>query len=108
VRYVPLTDYAALVTAYRRGDLVMIFFGGLTGVQARQQVPGSVTLAQRDVDERFRSAFIASTASGLPPVWLEWARIPSEGPAASRAPTSVSSPSPTTRSADAATAGNGS
>ncbi len=68
VRYVPLTDYAASVTAYRRGDLDMVFFGGLTGVQARQQVPGSVTLAQRDVDERFRSVFIASTASGLPPV----------------------------------------
>lgn len=68
VRYVPLTDYAASVTAYRRGDLDMVFFGGLTGVQARQQVPGSVALAQRDVDERFRSVFIATTASGLAPV----------------------------------------
>jgi phosphonate transport system substrate-binding protein len=68
VRYVPLTDYAASVTAYRRGDLDMVFFGGLTGVQARQQVPGSVPLAQRDVDERFRSVFIATTASGIAPV----------------------------------------
>ncbi|MDD7941039.1 putative selenate ABC transporter substrate-binding protein [Actinomycetospora lutea] len=67
VRYVPLTDYAASVTSYRRGDLDMVFFGGLTGVQARQQVPGSVPLAQRDVDERFRSVFIATTASGLAP-----------------------------------------
>jgi len=68
VRYVPLTDYAASVTAYRRGDLDMVFFGGLTGVQARTQVPGSVPLAQRDVDERFRSVFIATTASGIAPV----------------------------------------
>jgi phosphonate transport system substrate-binding protein len=68
VRYVPLTDYSASVTAYRRGDLDMVFFGGLTGVQAREQVPGSVPLAQRDVDERFTSVFIATTASGIAPV----------------------------------------
>lgn len=68
VRYVPLTDYAASVTAYRRGDLDMVFFGGLTGVQARAQVPGSVPVAQRDVDEKFRSVFIATTASGIAPI----------------------------------------
>ncbi|HVL84169.1 MAG TPA: putative selenate ABC transporter substrate-binding protein [Pseudonocardia sp.] len=68
VRYVPVTDYTASVTAFRRGDLDAVFFGGLTGVQARLQVPGAVTLAQRDVDERFRSVFVANTASGLAPV----------------------------------------
>jgi phosphonate transport system substrate-binding protein len=68
VRYVPLTDYAASVTAYRRGDLDMVFFGGLTGVQAREQVEGSVPLAQRNIDERFRSVFIATPSSGIGPI----------------------------------------
>lgn len=68
VRYQPVTDYTAAVTAFRRGDLDAVFFGGLTGVQARLQLPGSVTLAQRDVDENFRSVFIANTAAGLAPV----------------------------------------
>jgi phosphonate transport system substrate-binding protein len=68
VRYVPVTDYTATVTAFRRGDLDLAFFGGLTGVQARLQVPGAIPLAQRDIDERFRSVFIASADSGLRPV----------------------------------------
>jgi phosphonate transport system substrate-binding protein len=68
VRYVPVTDYTAAVTAFRRGDLDAVFFGGLTGVQARGQVPGSVVLAQRDIDERFRSVFVANAAAGLAPV----------------------------------------
>ena len=67
VRYAPVTDYTASVTAFRRGDLDMVFFGGLTGVQARQQLPDAVYVAQRDVDERFRSVFVASTASGIAP-----------------------------------------
>lgn len=32
VRYVPVTDYTASVTAFKRGDLQLVFFGGLTGV----------------------------------------------------------------------------
>ena len=46
VRYVPVIDYAAAVTGFRRGDLDLVWFGGLTGVQARLQTPGAV-LAQR-------------------------------------------------------------
>src|SRR5688500_7231981 len=46
VRYVPVTDYAASVTGFRRGDLDLVFFGGLTGVQARLQVPGAKIVAQ--------------------------------------------------------------
>lgn len=65
VRYQPVTDYTASITAYRRGDLDAVFFGGLSGVQARLQVPGSVTLAQRDIDESFRSVFIAGAGSGV-------------------------------------------
>lgn len=67
VRYVPVTDYTAAVTSFRRGDLQLVFFGGLTGVQARNQVPGSIPLAQRDIDPNFRSVFIANTATDIEP-----------------------------------------
>ena len=65
VKYVPVTDYTAAVTAFRRGDLHLVFFGGLTGVQARLQVPGAVPIAQRDIDQNFHSVFIAAADSGV-------------------------------------------
>ncbi|MFP5283164.1 MAG: putative selenate ABC transporter substrate-binding protein, partial [Actinomycetes bacterium] len=68
VRYVPVTDYPAAVSLFRTGDLQLVWFGGLTGVQARLQTPGAVPLVQRDVDRAFHSLFIASTSSGLRPV----------------------------------------
>lgn len=68
VRYVPVTDYTASVAAFRRGDLDMVFFGGLTGVQARLQVPGAIPIAQRDIDERFRTVFVANTGTDLEPI----------------------------------------
>lgn len=67
VVYQPVTDYTASVTSFRRGDVDATFFGGLSGVQARQFVPGSVLLAQRDIDESFSSVFIAGTAAGVAP-----------------------------------------
>jgi len=68
VKYVPVTDYTAAVTAFRTGDLDLVWFGGLTGVQARLQKPGAQVLAQRDIDASFHSIFIASTRSGLKPI----------------------------------------
>lgn len=69
VRYMPVIDYTAAVTGFRRGDLDLVWFGGLTGVQARLQSPGALVLAQRDVDARFRSVFIANRKAlqGLTP-----------------------------------------
>lgn len=67
VRYVPVTSYTAAVTSFRRGDLQLVFFGGLTGVQARNQVPGAKPLAQRDIDREFHSVFIANTATDIKP-----------------------------------------
>lgn len=67
VEYKPVTDYAASVTAFRVGDLDMVWFGGLTGVQARLQVDGAEALVQRALDEEFHSVFIANTDSGLTP-----------------------------------------
>lgn len=65
VEYVPLTDYAAAVSLFKTGDLDMVFFGGLTGVQARLRTPGAVLLAQRDIDSAFRSVFIANAGAGI-------------------------------------------
>ncbi len=66
VVYRPVTDYAAAVSLFRTGDLQLVWFGGLTGTQARLQTPGAVPLVQRDIDSNFHSLFIASTAAGLP------------------------------------------
>jgi phosphonate transport system substrate-binding protein len=68
VRYVPVVDYAAAVSAFRTGDLDLVWFGGLSGVQARLQRPGAEVLAQRDIDASFHSVFIANRASGLKPL----------------------------------------
>jgi phosphonate transport system substrate-binding protein len=65
VEYKPVTDYTASVTAFKVGDLDLVWYGGLTGVQARLQVPGAQAIVQRDIDEQFHSVFIANTASGI-------------------------------------------
>ncbi|MEO1002997.1 MAG: putative selenate ABC transporter substrate-binding protein [Cyanobacteria bacterium J06638_7] len=67
VQFVPVTDYTAAVSAFRTGDLDLVWFGGLTGVQARLQKPGARALAQRDIDRSFHSVFIANPGSGLKP-----------------------------------------
>ena len=63
VSYVPVVDYTAAVSAFRTGDLDLVWFGGLTGVQARLQKPGAQVIAQRDIDAAFHSVFIANTAA---------------------------------------------
>lgn len=67
VEYVPVVDYAASVTAFRVGDLDLVWFGGLTGVQARLQVPGAIAVAQRDIDAEFQSVFIAGQDVDIEP-----------------------------------------
>lgn len=65
VEYKPVTNYAAAVTAFKVGDLDLVWFGGLTGVQARLQVSGAAAIAQRDIDQKFHTVFIANKNSGL-------------------------------------------
>jgi len=67
VTYKPVNNYAAAVTAFRVGDLDMVWFGGLTGVQARLQVPQAQAIAQREIDAKFTSVFIANKSSGIEP-----------------------------------------
>ncbi|WP_227762134.1 putative selenate ABC transporter substrate-binding protein [Zhaonella formicivorans] len=58
VEYVPSVDYAALLTAFERGEIHLAWFGGLTGVQAQAAVPGAEAIAQRPRDAKFHSVFI--------------------------------------------------
>ncbi|MEM9034507.1 MAG: putative selenate ABC transporter substrate-binding protein [Actinomycetota bacterium] len=68
VRFEPVTEYDAAVTGFRVGDLDLVWFGAVTGVQARLQVDGAEALAQRNIDEQFTSVFVAGTDTGIEPV----------------------------------------
>ena len=61
VEYVPSVDYAAVVTGFKNGDIHLAWYGGLTGVQARNAVPGAHAIAQRPRDERFLSVFVVGS-----------------------------------------------
>jgi phosphonate transport system substrate-binding protein len=68
VVYKPVTDYTASVTAFRVGDLDLVWFGGLTSVQAQKQVQGATPIAQRDIDAEFHTVVIANRDSDLAPI----------------------------------------
>ena len=68
VEYVPVTEYSSAVTGFGVGDLDAVWFGGLTGVQARLEVTGSNAIVQRDIDEEFTSVFIARADAGIEPL----------------------------------------
>jgi phosphonate transport system substrate-binding protein len=65
VEYVPARDYQASVEMFRNGDILLAWFGGLTGVQARAAVPGATAIAQGRADPEYYSYFIANAATGL-------------------------------------------
>ncbi|MBL4783405.1 MAG: putative selenate ABC transporter substrate-binding protein [Porticoccaceae bacterium] len=65
VNYIPVKSYAAAVTAFRNNQVQLAWFGALSGVQARQRVPGSRAIAQGYEDQFFKSYFIAHRSSGL-------------------------------------------
>jgi len=65
VEYVPSSDYGASVEMFKNGDIHLAWFGGLTGVQARQAVPGAHAIAQGAEDPKYYSYFIANASTGL-------------------------------------------
>jgi phosphonate transport system substrate-binding protein len=67
VEYVPSSDYGASVEMFKNGDIHLAWFGGLTGVQARQAVPGAHAIAQGAEDPKYYSYFIANASTGLGP-----------------------------------------
>jgi len=83
-RYKPLTDYLAkelgvtvkyrnsngytsTVTSFKNGETHLAWFGGVTGVQARQEVEGARAIAQGAIDPKYQSFFIVHKDSGLKP-----------------------------------------
>lgn len=67
VRYIPVKSYAAAVTAFRNNQVQLAWFGGLSGVRARQLVEGSEAIAQGVEDASFKTYFIAHSSTGLKP-----------------------------------------
>jgi phosphonate transport system substrate-binding protein len=67
VEYVPVTDYQGAISGFVVGDLDLVWYGGLTGVQARLEVDGARALVQRDIDAEFTSVFIANAEAGIEP-----------------------------------------
>jgi phosphonate transport system substrate-binding protein len=67
VEYVPSADYNASVDAFKNGDVLLAWFGGYTGVQARGAVPGARAIACGRRDLEFKSYFVANPALGLKP-----------------------------------------
>jgi phosphonate transport system substrate-binding protein len=65
VKYLPVKSYPAAVTAFTNNQVQFAWFGGLTGVQARLSVPGSLALAQGAEDLEFKSYIIAHSSTGL-------------------------------------------
>ena len=65
VKYVPAADYSASVESFVSGDVHLAWFGGLTGVRARNAVAGARAIAQGKVDPEYHTYFIAHKDSGL-------------------------------------------
>ena len=66
-KYIPVKSYAAAVTAFRNNQVQLAWFGGLSGVRARNLVPGSEAIAQGYEDQAFVTYFIAHASTGLKP-----------------------------------------
>jgi len=65
VKYIPVKSYTAAVSAFRNNQVQLAWFGGLSGVQARRLVPGSIAIAQGVEDQHFKTYFIAHHSSHL-------------------------------------------
>lgn len=65
VEFEPSADSSAAIDAFRSGNLDTMWSEGLTGANARSQVPGASAVVQRDIDPNFTSVFIVADDSDL-------------------------------------------
>ena len=65
VKFTPVVDYAATVQALAANRLEMVWYGGLTSVQAARQAKGARRIIMRKEDAEFKSHFITAKASGI-------------------------------------------
>ncbi len=65
VEFVASPDYGASVVKFKQGDVQVAWFGGVSGVQARNAVEGAEALVSGEADLAFKSYFIANKSTGL-------------------------------------------
>ena len=65
VEFVASPTYGASVQKFKGGDIQLGWFGGVTGVQARQAVEGAQAIVAGAADLEFKSYFIAHSSTGL-------------------------------------------
>ena len=65
VKFTPVVDYAATVEALAANRLEMVWYGGLTSVQAAKQAKGARRIIMRKEDAEFKSHFITTKESGI-------------------------------------------
>lgn len=66
VQFTPVVDYAATVEGMAAGKLDLVWFGGLTHVQARIRTNNTAyAIAMREEDLKFRSVFITNRTANV-------------------------------------------
>ncbi len=65
VKFTPVLDYAATVEGLAANRLEMVWYGGLTSVQAAKQAKGAHRVIMRKEDGEFKSHFITRKETGI-------------------------------------------
>jgi phosphonate transport system substrate-binding protein len=65
VKFTPVVDYAATVEGLAANRLEMVWYGGLTSVQAAKQAKGARRIIMRKEDAEFKSHFVTRTDTGI-------------------------------------------
>jgi len=65
VKFTPVVDYAATVEGLAANRLEMVWYGGLTSVQAAKQAKGARRVIMRKEDAEFKSHFITRKETGI-------------------------------------------
>ena len=65
VKFTPVVDYAATVEGLAANRLEMVWYGGLTSVQAAKQAKGARRIIMRKEDAQFKSHFITRKDTGI-------------------------------------------
>jgi phosphonate transport system substrate-binding protein len=65
VKFTPVVDYAATVEGLAANKLDMVWYGGLTSVQAARRVKGARRIIMRKEDAEFKSHFITRKDKGV-------------------------------------------
>jgi len=65
VKFTPVVDYAATVEGLAANKLDMVWYGGLTSVQAARMAKGSRRVIMRKEDTAFKSQFITRKDTGV-------------------------------------------